>query len=452
MPNPILSGLRALLLLLLLILLGDVLFWRQPTGLSLALFAAALFAAALTSPPRPAALATLALALLPVVELVQPLSQAILSLGLLAALALQHGAPAISALSLALQIPTRAARDLTAAGRTLQGQDLGHQTRRLARNWTLPLGGLLLLAALLAEANPVLDTWLQALGDLPLDPGPWIRRILFWTGLALLVWPLLVARPAAMAPRTLRPLDPEAFGLNAASVGHALILFNLALGLQTLLDARYLWAGTTPPGMTLASYAHRGAYPLLATALLAGAFALAARPFVAQRPLLKPLLHLWLVQNVALTLSALYRLDLYVQAYGLTYLRAHAAIWMALVALGLTLTIWQVARNRTAAWLLGRCATLGAATLYLGAFVNFADLIARTNLAMGKIDRLYLCQLGPTAAASVPRWAWRVEEGIGYDSNLYYCTLTPPQITGWRDWGFRNWRVLHNLATQEVRP
>ncbi len=447
----ILPNRRAVLSLLLLIALADVLFWHQSPGVSLALFAAAIFIAALTARPRLGALVTLTLAVLPVIDFVQPLSLAILTLGLLTGLALQHGAPAFAALSLAVQIPTRAARDLVSVGRALPGQDLASQTRRLSRNWTLPLGGLVLLTALLAAANPILDDWLHSLGNLPFDPSLWLGRVLFWTGTALVSWPLLVAIPTATSSRSRRLLDPAAFGLNAASVANALILFNAALAVQTLLDIRYLWSFGMPPGMSHAAYAHRGAYPLLATALLAGAFALAARPFVVTRPFLEPLLYIWLAQNVLLTISALYRLDLYIHAYGLTYLRARAAIWMALVAAGLVLTIWQVARNHSAAWLLLRCFGLGAATLYVCAFVNFADLIARTNLAMGKIDTQYLCELGPTAAASVPRSAW-VVPGEEYDLASRGCTLAPPQVTGWRDWGFRNWRVLNTLAAQEARP
>ena len=43
------------------------------------------------------------------------------------------------------------------------------------------------------------------------------------------------------------------------------------------MDFVYLWGGKTlPDGMSYAEYAHRGAYPLIATALLAGAFVLVA--------------------------------------------------------------------------------------------------------------------------------------------------------------------------------
>lgn len=95
--------------------------------------------------------------------------------------------------------------------------------------------------------------------------------------------------------------------------------------------------------------------------MLAGAFALAARPFLGEHRLLKPLVMLWLGgQNVALGLSAMLRLNLYVGGeYGLTYLRIHAGIWMGLVVLGLGLTAWQILRARSNGWLVLRAAGWG---------------------------------------------------------------------------------------------
>ena len=63
-----------------------------------------------------------------------------------------------------------------------------------------------------------------------------------------------------------------------------------------------------------------------------GAFALVSRPFVEGRPWLRGLLGLWLAQNILLVVSALMRLDLYVDAFGLTRLRLAAVVWMGLVA------------------------------------------------------------------------------------------------------------------------
>jgi Domain of unknown function (DUF4173) len=403
--------------------------------------------APLAAPPRPLAVVVLIAAVLPVVEHVQPLSVAILILGTAAATAMTRltavtlPATLRSALALVGTVPWRAPRDLGTALRTL-GPALS--LRRFARAWAFPLGGALILMSLLAEANPILDGWIAGLADVPFDPGLWLRRALFWTGMAVVIWPLLVADPGPQPSRSLPALSLPGLGLNATSVSHALIAFNLILALQTLMDARYLWtAAALPPGMTLAEYAHRGAYPLLATALLAGAFALAARPWLAERKWLKPLLILWLAQNILLTLSALYRLELYVSTFGLTYLRVHAFIWMGLVAAGLALTLTQIAVAKPNLWLLTRCVVLAAVTLYLCAFVNFAALIARVNVAEDKIDFAYLCSLGPTAIAELPQPLLRDDPTL--------CAFEPPQIHGWRDWGFRNWRVLHNLAQQEAR-
>jgi hypothetical protein len=56
-----------------------------------------------------------------------------------------------------------------------------------------------------------------------------------------------------------------------------LILFNAMFLIQTCLDMLYLWGSATlPDGLTYADYAHRGAYPLIVTALLAGWFAIVA--------------------------------------------------------------------------------------------------------------------------------------------------------------------------------
>ena len=126
----------------------------------------------------------------------------------------------------------------------------------------------------------------------------------------------------------------DLFGVRAIS--RSLILFNTLFALQSTLDLAYLWGGASlPDGMSHAEYAHRGAYPLIVTALLAAGFVL-----IAMRPggpaehsrLIRPLVLVWTAQNILLVVSSIFRLDLYVAAYSLTYLRLAAFIWMVLVA------------------------------------------------------------------------------------------------------------------------
>lgn len=430
------------LALLLLLLLGDLLFFGHPPGLSLALYAVAIFAvaAAFRRPGAPllGPLLVVIAGALPVVDYLQPLALLFLGAGLLAGIAWMRQGRALdipaAIPALLRHIPLDGPRALRAAWRGWLGARGPRSTPRdWLRAWGVPLGGVLILTALLADANPILAGWLDGILRFQPDLGVILRRTLLWSGLGLIVWPLLDPAPLA---GTLTMVAPCASlpGLNPRSVSLALILFNLVLGVQTALDIAFLWAGgSLPDGMSHAEYAHRGAYPLLATALLAGAFALAVRPWLEERPALMPLMALWLGQNVLLCLSALLRLRLYVEAYGLTYLRIHAAIWMALVAAGLALTFWQIWRRRPNRWLILRATALGVGTLYICAFVSFAALIAAHNLSRpGQGDPFYLCELGETAAAELA------------DANLP-CVFDVPVTHGWRDWGFRKWRISRSL-------
>ena len=431
------------LALLALVALGDLLSWGHAPGLSVAVFALALFGAGVTL-RRPARwkgpLALMGLAVLPVLELVQPLSLALLGFGLLAALALAQGTreqwgEAMAGLLLHLPQALPAALPGLWAARPR-----GLAPRAALRGWALPLGGGLVLLGLLMQANPILSDWLHSWQGPGLDLPRLVARALFWAGLALLIWPLLTPAPLARLPG----LRPRALpGLNADAVARALVLFNAVLAVQTGMDALFLWGGAAlPQGMSAAEYSHRGAYPLMAAALLAGLFALLARPFLAEGRRLKPLMLLWIGQNVALTASALLRLDHYVELYGLTWLRLAAAIWMALVALGLMLVAAQIAQARSTRWLLIRCAALGLGTLYLCSFLNFAAVVARVNLNHPAPDMGYVCSLGPMAAAE-----------LAAHPRGQVCLIELPRIEGWRDWGFRAARVLRYTegVTEAVR-
>ena len=131
-----------------------------------------------------------------------------------------------------------------------------------------------------------------------------------------------------------------------ATILRSLILFNLLFAVQTILDIVYLWGNATlPADISYASYAHRGAYPLIVTALLAAGFVLAAmRPGgpAEQSKVIRPLVYLWVAQNVLLVASSILRLDLYVQIYLLTWWRVAAFIWMVLVAFGLLLIVARI--------------------------------------------------------------------------------------------------------------
>jgi hypothetical protein len=184
----------------------------------------------------------------------------------------------------------------------------------------------------------------------------------FWVLVVCTIWPLI--RRPIVRKLTLQhelrvsgaadfPDMDDLFGVQAMS--RALILFNVLFALQTGLDLTYLWGGASlPDGMSHAEYAHRGAYPLIVTALLAAGFVL-----IAMRPngpaensrLIRPLVLAWIGQDVLLVVSSIFRLDLYVATFSLTYLRLAALIWMVLVAAGLLLILIQIVTRKPNSWL-----------------------------------------------------------------------------------------------------
>ncbi|MEO0939312.1 MAG: DUF4173 domain-containing protein [Pseudomonadota bacterium] len=442
--------------LLAMIALGDVLVWQTRPGISLALFGALLGAAVLALSGlkgRQLALAAggVAFSLLPLVELVQPLSILIWLMGLSLTCAFAAGLRRPQLIRAALRFfwvaPWSCLTDAAGGARKLVERPAPKLSVAAAlMNWAVPLGLGAVFALLIVGANPVLDGWLTDLSRLQVDL-PEAGRVVFWALLALLIWPCL---HVTRLTERLRPAPPRQTvrrpGLiNPQSVSRSLVLFNALFAVQTVMDAALLGGeGQLPDGMTYATYAHRGAYPLLVTALLAGGFAVLANPY-ADRPLIRAMLLVWIAQTLALVAASVVRLEIYVDVYGLTRLRLAAFIWMGVVATGLAITFAQVASRQNTAWMLARCGLLGAVTLYVCAFFNFDGAIARYNLNQPvPLDAWYVCQLSEGAVPEIT--AWQAARG------RTLCTYTSPSLhtpLGWYEWGFRNARLRHSLAGME---
>ena len=333
--------------------------------------------------------------------------------------------------------------------------------------WFIPvvLGGIFVF--LLVSANPLLEKWISLLNPGNTASYVSLGRVLFWTVALSIVWPCIHVRwsgkrevPALADAAALAQGMPSGrndfFGV--ATILRSLILFNFLFAVQTVLDVAYLWGNATlPADISYASYAHRGAYPLIVTALLAAGFVLAAmRPGgpAEQSRVIRPLVYLWVAQNVLLVLSSILRLDLYVQIYLLTWWRVAAFIWMVLVAFGLVLIVARIALNRSNDWLIRANLITLTATLYVCSLVNFAAIIADYNVshsreAAGKgvwIDMNYLFSLGPQALPAIDR----ANALRGFDPTLVSrrgCLVEQQrgEIASWRSWGFRSWRLQRTL-------
>ena len=266
----------------------------------------------------------------------------------------------------------------------------------------LPLFGTLVFTILFANANPLIADALSRL-ELP-SPG----KLVEWAFATFLVWPML--RPHRIVTRLKIP-DPaiDLPGTSLASALIALTLFNMLFAVENGLDIAFLWSGAPlPAGMSMADYAHRGAYPLIATALLAGLFVLTMlRPGTASaaNPWARRLVALWVAQNLFLVASSALRTIDYIQAYDLTALRIAALLWMALVAIGLILICWRLWMARSARWLINANALAAALVLIPCCFVDLDASAAQWNVrharevggASQAIDLCYLRGLGAPA-------------------------------------------------------
>jgi hypothetical protein len=359
--------------------------------------------------------------------------------------------------------------------------------------WIVPLllGGIFL--CLFARANPLIENLLVSF-----DPRSGVSqfsvvRLLFWIAIASVIWPFIHLRwqrkAAPDAGVDVTPVDAtpalpdnvdaflsEMFGPGA--ILRSLVLFNLLFAVQTTLDLIYLWGGVAlPDGMTYATYAHHGAYPLMLTALLAAGFvlvAIAPGGPAERKPAIRALVFVWIAQNVMLVVSSLLRLDLYVETYSLTYWRVAALIWMVLVAVGLVLIVARIALNRPNHWLVLANLTALALVLYACAFINFPWAISTYNVAHSReisgkgasVDFEYLVSLGPQALPAIDRYLRLRNRAYVEDSSGSPIWITDQQrdrlvqqdsseLDSWRAWNFRGWRLrryLNQVAANSAAP
>ena len=359
---------------------------------------------------------------------------------------------------------------------------------RAAVVWVLPVGLGAGFVGLFTLANPLISRWVGELVDgvgnlWSLCAGFCsLSRNAFWVATAMVVYGLLRARRYYEARRddgageSAATFEPEPWeaaraakraGFETGIVVRCLAVFNALFLVQNALDVVYLFGGMRlPDGMSYAAYAHRGAYPLVATALLAAAFVLAAfRPGAAaeRSALARRLVYLWVAQNVFLTVTAAWRLDLYVDAYSLTRLRLAAGIWMALVAAGLAWIACRIVLRRSNAWLLHANLLTAGVVLYACCFVNFNGFIAEFNVRHCRetagggepIDLAYLRRLGPEALPALRRVLPLIADGPrSLIAKTYAGELEArldETLSDWRGWTLRRGR-LRGGGAAPLRP
>ncbi|MCA9285382.1 MAG: DUF4173 domain-containing protein [Phycisphaerales bacterium] len=363
---------------------------------------------------------------------------------------------------------TQPATDLVVARNwtVRHGRRPGPVERQLSA-WTVPAGLSGVFVSIFALANPVMA---RSLGDAFSSLWAWWSRILtdipyarvgVWAVLAALAWCMLRARVRLRAPtRTSIAAAiprPVRNWWSPALTFRCLLLFNVVFLIQSTMDVRYLLGGATlPDGMSFATYAHRGAYPLVAAALLAGGFTLIAFRADADHARMggpRLLLVPWIMQCVFLLFTAAWRLWLYVDAYALTRWRVAAAVWMALVAGGLVILTWRIVARRDNDWLLRRTLALGLGTLGLCCIPDWEGIVANHNVRhcaeVGAdavpIDLEYLRTLGPPALPALAHLSATATDAATVVAATALAgdlrSVLDEELADWRGWTLRRWRL-----------
>ena len=319
----------------------------------------------------------------------------------------------------------------------------GVSPTRVAATLALPVIGAIVFLFLFASANPLIE---HAFSGVAL-PEPW--QLGLWAAVAAMAWPAFRPRAAALrwAARLPDPA-PRIPGTSLPSVLLALTTFNLIFAAQNGLDIAFLWSGAgLPDGVSAADYAHRGAYPLIVTALLAGVLALVMlRPGSASagNRWARRLVTLWVAQNLLLVASSALRTVDYIDESMLTAWRIAALLWMALVAQGLVLIGWRILAGRSARWLVNANALAAGIVLSLCSVVDLGATAAAYNVQAQRpeaVDLCYLSGVGDGALLPVIALERRAMDAatrkrVRYVRRMLYADLASRQAY-WGSWTLR---------------
>lgn len=343
------------------------------------------------------------------------------------------------------------------------GDDL---TRRVPRRTAEILRGLaitvpviLVIGSLFVGADAVFQKIVYSVFDIDLAE---LMGHLFFTGFVFWIVAgflrgTFLARPTPFPYARTKPLNLSVVEVSIV-LGSSILLFALFLVVQF----RYLFGGADlvqiTPSLTYAEYARRGFFELTVVVALILPLLLVLEWVLRKENrshvrLFRVLATVQVVFLFAVIVSAVQRMLLYQQEYGLTELRVYTTAfmgWLALVLLWYAATVLSGRRTQFAVGAVGAAFLIFFALLV----INPDDLIARTNIARvaeGKtIDALYLTRLSNDAVPAIM-------DGFNTLDDSTRAALARPLLKrkehlaarDWRSWNWSSYAALHALRGRE---
>ena len=283
----------------------------------------------------------------------------------------------------------------------------------------------------------------------------------------LFAWMSAGAFQALHLPRTDRtfrpPTAPTGLALGATETTIVTGMLDLLFAAFVAVQVRWLFGGSalvaSSPALGYAEYARRGFFELVAVAALVLPVLLALHWLqrgnaAGPRRLFRVLATVQVALLYVIMASALNRMWLYQQAYGLTELRVYTTAFMAWLAVVFAWFAATVLRDRRERFAFGAVAA-AVATLAVLHAVDPDALIVRVNLARaaatGKFDGRYAGHLGgdavPELVAGLPRLPPVERCAAGRALKAQWLPKTPED---WRAWSWGRSRALHAAASHEA--
>ncbi|MGW7102034.1 DUF4153 domain-containing protein [Streptomyces sp. NPDC054838] len=343
-----------------------------------------------------------------------PATLAVLAAVLLAALAL-HGSrrwPGVLLSPLGFLGTAASGTGWAWAGVRARGGGLGRERwLPVVKASAVAVGLLLVFGALFASADAAFADLLGGLTpDVSVGDGP-VRILLFLAGAVVA---LAAARTAAAPHRWDRIAVAPGRARSRVEWGLPLIVLNLLFAAFIAVQLAVLFGGydkvLESTGLTYAEYARQGFWQLLwatvfVLAVIALALRWAPRGTVGDRRFVRIVLGVLCLLTLVVVASAVRRMDLYVDAYGLTRLRL-SVVTMELW-LGLVIALLMAAGAAGGRWLARAVVGSAAATVLAFGLLSPDGITAESNVTRfrqdGKIDLAYARSLSADAAPALDR-------------------------------------------------
>lgn len=327
----------------------------------------------------------------------------------------------------------------------------------LTRGLLIAIPLLLVFGGLFTAADAVFEEMVLSLFDLDIPRlfGHLVGTLFFGYLTAGFLRTALL-RESGELPQISRPAT---FALGPIETGVILGLLNLLFLAFVLVQVRYRFGGAAlvqaTVDLTYAEYARHGFFELVQVTALVLPVLLLLHWLVPPEQAAEQRLYRWLGGSLVAMLfvimaSAVQRMSLYQQEYGLTELRLYTTAFMGWMALLFAWFLATVLRGQRERFALG---ALVSGLLVLAALhaVNPDALIIRTNLALqpstGRFDAAYAASLSPdavpTLVSALPQLSEQDQQQIRADLGR---RLEHRQRRDWRSWNWGRSRAQEAIA------